>query len=356
MSERILYKEKFITAKMGELIKVHYKSYSNLYGEEKEIAQICRGHVINTKTNTYVQRPFDKFYNFSEYKSLPSEGWIFTEKIDGSLCIISLFEKEIDLNKNIEFILENYVLVTSMNSFEGEHVKIFKKYLYENESFTKYIFSLLNKYKNYTFLFEFAGPDDPHVTKYDNNNMIFLGMRDNNTGLFIPTHRMADIYCIEYPTPKIYNNPLSLIINSLKEYNGSSFEGFVGYHPDIGIVKFKREEYLLLSELVKLTKKSVLEFLLKDGIIKDNIPELLLKKYNEITDSINNDIKIVKEHAIELKNKYITKKNIGLALKAGEISEQSARAGFLYIDNKLKTKDILKILLNMERDNIDEIL
>jgi RNA ligase len=244
-------------------LTIYNYSQSTQYAEKwDEITLMCRGLVIDDDGNI-VARPFKKFFNYEELKpeEIPNEEFDVFEKIDGSLGIL--------FNYNGEWILASRGSFTSDQAIRG--TEILKKYRYDR---------LL---KGYTYLFEIIYPENRIVCQYDYEELILLGVIDNNDG-----YEMR----VDDDRVHLYGNRIKNVIGNLgfkfvKKYDGlndfsklkelisDDAEGFVIRFQSGMRMKIKGKEYVRLHRIVTcISSYDVWEGLKSRG----EIPEELLER------------------------------------------------------------------------------
>ena len=83
--------------------KAQYENHWN------EVTESCRGLWL-TDSGEVVARPFRKFFNLSQFIGpLPEETYEITEKIDGSLIVIALYNGELVISSRGSFVSDQAV-------------------------------------------------------------------------------------------------------------------------------------------------------------------------------------------------------------------------------------------------------
>ena len=334
------------------LVKLHYKSYDMLYGPRGAEAKRFRGHVLDRQTGKHVQRPFDKFFNHSDYDDLPNDHWQFTEKVDGSLCIVSVLNQQkmriVHANTDIEtttdadmdYVLNEALLITSMRSFDADIVYVFKHYFKQNRDVVKAMLSVFvgdlpptdsffhnpdRGHYPFTLMFEYVGPENKSaLNKGQEQRMSFLAMRDNERGDLVPFYHCGFEEMFE--TPKTDDMTLAEVMEELPLFKGDYSEGWVGYHLSGLIVKFKRKEWDLRPKVSYIS-------VLKAMIAREPLAETPEAEIFVIT--IKGQVltlELLGKQTVERYN--ADRREIGKAKGRNEISMREASAAFNFLDNK----------------------
>lgn len=243
-------------------------NYSRLtqYSEKwDEITLMCRGLVIDDLGNI-VARPFKKFFNYEELKpdQIPNEPFDVFEKMDGSLGILFYYKGE--------WVFASRGSFTSQQALRG--AEILKKYKYER---------LL---EGFTYLFEIIYPENRIVCEYDFEELILLGVIDNQDG-----YEMR----IDDDRIHLYGNRVKHVLNNLgfklvKKYDGiddysrlkslipNNAEGFVIRFQSGMRMKIKGDEYVRLHRIITgISSYDIWEDLKNNGKLSeemlDRIPD-----------------------------------------------------------------------------------
>jgi len=200
----------------------------------EEIVKECRGIILDKRDWSIVCNPYYKFFNLHEEKYHKNvfnfKNYKIFEKLDGSLIKIYFYDNEWRVSSNGAIIHEE---------IEGIVKRIFKNKF--NMSVND--FFMENDYdKDKTYLFELLCKEYRVVVFYEEEDLVYLGSRDNKTGkeLLSCDNRL-------FKTPKEYSaefSNLESIVNFLKTVQ--NFEGFVLVDDSFNRLKVKAEEYLRL--------------------------------------------------------------------------------------------------------------
>lgn len=225
-----------------------------------------RGIVFDNDGHVAV-RPYDKFFNYHQYKWLETENaenlssnmtllqkkevqrmteWVndtpfkVEEKLDGSLMCVSVLNDEL--------------LVTSSGSVDGEHSQYFYKMLKEKFSVTE-LEKLKEMIKGKTVIFEYIHPNiDPKVVDYDYKDIVLHGLIDVATGYdYAFDQEIEDLTkAFNFKRPYVHDDIQSEedTLKKLDTFEDENYEGFVvSFNVGKGIVKrlkFKTESYVSL--------------------------------------------------------------------------------------------------------------
>lgn len=152
-----------------------------------------------------------------------------TEKEDGSLVAFMMTPDRKIFSKTI-------------GSFVSDQSKMAYNFLYEWEEAVEFVKNTLNL--GYTPLFEYVSGPNRIVLKYSKEDLRFLGLRDNDTGLWTPSGTMEKT---PFNTPNHLKNPS---LNELMERakTEENKEGWVVRYPDM-MIKIKTAWYFKLHGL-----------------------------------------------------------------------------------------------------------
>lgn len=228
-----------------------------------EITLSCRGLVTNSN-GEIVARPFQKFFNYEEYKTedLPNEDFNVYEKMDGSLGILFNYKKE--------WILSTRGSFTSEQAIRG--YEILKKYKLETLPIEN------------TYLFEIIYPENRIVVNYGSDEkLVMLGAFHTLTGNEINIHN--ENYDFWFDLVLEYNGIVNF--DFLKNEISNSKEGFVIRFKNGTRMKLKGDEYVRLHRIVtNISSRDIWEHL------KDEKPldEILDRVPDEFYDWVKNTV------------------------------------------------------------------
>jgi len=241
-----------------------------------EVTLQCRGLIINNDTGEVVARPFPKFFNLEEREHvIPDEEPHIHEKYDGSLGILYWIGEE--------------PYIATRGSFTSEQA------LWATQWFRRNIkdYSVFHRYG--TYLFEIIYPENRIVVSYDFSGLVFLALRDTNTG--------AEMWQTDLPAaimmPKKYA-PMAL--EKLKELERNNAEGFVVHYPKTGLrIKLKFEEYKRLHRIVTNVTPRTIWDALRTGIgtkdILDRVPDEFYKWVTRWHNKLQNEYDEIESRA-----------------------------------------------------------
>lgn len=244
--------------------------YENLWDD---ITLMCRGLVIDNEGNI-VARPFKKFFNLSEGKTLITDDYKIMEKLDGSLGILFYYNRE--------------WIFSSKGSFTSEQAIRGKEILGRICDYSK-----LNK--KYTYCFEIIYPENKIVVDYGNEEKIVL-----LSAIFTKSgnDRSIDKWGLPYVKSFDITTPLS----ELHKYIKNNEEGYVILFSNGERCKIKGEEYLRLHKIMaSISTTSIWECLSNGSDISsvlENIPDEFYSKIKEYENSLKLNFSLKKERIL----------------------------------------------------------
>lgn len=228
----------------------------------------CRGIKFD-KNGLILARPFRKFFNYGENGSgLPvHRPHIITEKLDGSMIHPAMINGRMYFmtrkgHTDVAKKAERFVL-----SSEREYVGFCKAAI--NDGWTP--------------IFEYVGPDNRIVLRYDESKLVLLAMRHTIDGHLMDYTDMmqsADSFGVPVVTPKGMPHPQADPKISVQGFidhvrNLKDAEGFVLYFDDGYMVKVKAEDYVIQHRaLDDLSSKKKIVALCCQGFTDDVLPIL----------------------------------------------------------------------------------
>ena len=217
----MLHVQKYLADHTLEDLKNEYgikvKEYDNFIGlnydqvkspKSHPITVECRSLKLHKNNLSVASRSFDRFFNYGEvpemYKDFNITKSVIMEKVDGSL--INIWYNQIDQRWE----------VSSRSMIFGE-----SKPSDEGKTFREMVISVFSEFDlldpNFTYIFEYIGPDNTIVTPYPVSQLVLLGIRNNQTG--------------SYQTVKDMETLINLINNQnvrmVKLYDFISFEDII---------------------------------------------------------------------------------------------------------------------------------
>lgn len=283
----------------------NHPTYSNLrqynYSQETQYNKLwckdsikCRGLIVDTNKNKVIARPFEKFFNYTELSGLDwtnlynvptsilTTDVVCYEKMDGSLCIVYYYEG---------------FKVATRGSFQSTQAIAAKRL------FQHYGEICLNK--DYTYLFEYVGPENRIVVPYSEENIILLAIIHTESGYELTEEEIL-AQNLPFDRPKIYTNISSLASAELeKEKDGTcNFEGFVlqyRHESRAFRVKLKSSVYCALHRIMSnFTPKRVFESLRDNVEIDLNlVPDEFFGEYTNIKENFLDQYKTIETIALD---------------------------------------------------------
>lgn len=215
-----------------------------------DVTMQARG-LITTPDGTVVARPFRKFLNIEQHQgSIPLEPFKVTEKMDGSLLIVTIYQ--------------GHLLVATRGSFMSEQAARAQVILRRRYSAFEFL-------PQFTYLFEVIYPENQIVVNYGNmEDIILLAVIRTISGEEVDIHNRAYLNIWPFPVVKYYDGVTD--IAKLRDIEEENKEGFV-IHFESGLrLKAKYSEYVRLHRLVTRVTPRVIWDLLKNN---QSIDELL---------------------------------------------------------------------------------
>ena len=290
----------------------NYSKYCQFKSQWNEITLQCRGLILDKDYNI-IAKPFSKFFNLEEEKSIPNEPYTIYEKLDGSLGIL--------------FYYDGWHIATR-GSFTSEQSVRAKQILDQKYS---HLLSSLNT--DWTYLFEIIYPENRIVLNYGNQeDLILLGIINRKT---LQEEELKD-YGFPYLKPSQYDG---MNFKELKDLNLQNHEGFVIKFENGKRIKIKFEDYVRLHGIVtEFSNKKVWE-MLRDG--KDIneligiVPDEFFQKVKEVKEDIEKQFNNIKNKALKISEEvrsFKERKEIALHLSKNHKDVMSIVFGIL--DNK----------------------
>jgi predicted kinase len=266
-------------------------NYNNavLVPRDDKIIRMCRGLVLNEE-GKFFNYPFYRFFNYHEEEcdKVDMETATVLEKLDGSL--ISVWHTGTEWE------------VTTRGSFyPNENAHNFKEtFLRLFDNFDKLI-------PTYCYMFEMISKDNRIVTKYDEEKVVLLGVRDIETLDEFGTNHiriMADR--LEVDAPKHYKASNIEECRKLFDDIKDDEEGLVVVDKNFNRFKLKQESYLKMAKIISLKNQDVLDYLLGrvelDADFTD-MPELKEKteQVSKVYEEVKNYSELIYENIKHIK-------------------------------------------------------
>ena len=245
---------------------------------------ISRG-TVTLADGTIISRPFPKFFNLGDPQAgeIPWDETItITEKLDGSLIIVSFHKGN--------------MIINSKGSFKSEHVIFARKWIEENMSEWMNTSKYYSKYDigNWTYCFEAIFPDKENakVIQYnDRADLTLLAIIHNNyEGEFDREDLQLYSALIKAkPVPHYTAENIPELIKKCKTRSIKEGEGLVFHFlPSGKRIKVKSDEYLRLTRLMSHTsKKHILDVLINGDDIESVYAALPDEFYQEIKNTVS---------------------------------------------------------------------
>lgn len=249
------------------------------------IERECRGIKFCSKTGRILARPYHKFHNLNEragYRTeevdLSRSNYFLLDKLDGSMV------------HTCQSTLGIY-LMTRMGLTEVAEQA--DKFLVANQVRYGALLSTLGC-EDYTWIFEYVGPNNRIVINYPEENLILTGIRHNINGTYVLYDEMETL-CNAFKVPLVKSRyggkkwPVDELEKRVK--SDTEMEGVVIRFDTGAMVKMKADIYVRkhrTKELVS-SQKGIVQ-LIVDNNIDDVLPQLdeeVQKKVVEYRDIVN---------------------------------------------------------------------
>jgi RNA ligase len=227
----------------------------------------------------------EKFFNINE-----NESTLFDVVKDKK--VKSVYLKEDGSIINFIELPNGRILAKSKMSFESEQALMGQKLFESNENINIFVKDCISK--DLVPVFEYVGPMNRVVVKYDNSDLILLRLRDNKTGKYL------SIEDYDISKPISFKFTLSDLMN-LKG-NLESIEGWIVEFVDGQKIKIKTDWYHSLHRI--LTDYSNREDYLIDMILDEKIDDILsLMDYgSEQRRFVENVVEITNKKIMDISN------------------------------------------------------
>lgn len=314
------------------------------------IVQEARGIIFKEGFWNYpVCYAFNKFFNYGE-SYVPeinfNRCWV-TEKIDGSII-------------KVWFDFDSYHWKVSTNGMIDAYKAIYNQTLSKSfgslfeqtvEQITDYsnIDSFMDSCapgKNYTYIFELVSPETRVVIPYEDNDIYYLGCRDNISNIEIPFfYNCFKLNTTGVKLPRIY--PMESLDDILKASQNLPWdkEGYVVVDDNCNRVKIKSPQYIL-AHYVRNNNSVTTETLIDVELSGEQ--EEFLTYAEEYKDSLMKVSKAIKKFKKDCKNSllklrkksYKTRKE--QALEIQKYPENIRPFLFKNIDENVSIEDFTK--------------
>ena len=252
----------------------------NLYESDtsNKIVQQCRGTVVALKDGGYrvICAPYLKFFNVEEQNAARinwnSNKLFVYEKYDG--CLIKMFKYKgrdywisngapgifIPLTYTTDEFKTYPEILASLLKTENSKINI------SEDDFNIDCDWVRNIPDGYTLMFEVVSPQMPIVVRYNENSIIFHGIRDNE-GNELDVEEAASRFHIPYKTPVKYNlSKLEDVKSLVDTFSWLEQEGVVVVDQNTwSRVKIKSPSYLSMKFIIdKDTPQGILNLVLSN--------------------------------------------------------------------------------------------
>lgn len=314
-----------------------------------ELAEYCRGSIIDIKNMKYVCKAFNKFWNHGDRKcaKLDEKSIKFQEKLDGSIIKVWYYNDKWNVSTNGTIYAENATL--SEFSSEIYNINNFRELFdraWDNES---YSFEWMDK--NNTYIFELCTPCNKVVVPHEDFNLYIIGMFDNTTTNELNKDARFRT-CKEYHISSIEQ---AIEISKILPYDN---EGYVAVDKYGNRCKIKSLAYVSVHRLFengKVRLESLYniinlgeqeEVLTYFPEFKERI-ELLEKRMNEFRDSLI-------ESCNKLSNAYFdNRKDYAIFINKEFICPSY---GFLFLDKKIGMDYIKDLYRNVDYKKVEKYI
>jgi T4 RnlA family RNA ligase len=239
--------------------------------------------IFNYRLSTY--------NDFVTYGAFELRGLTFVFNLDGSVYKrFLLMEKFFNINENVSTLFDvvkdkkvnsvylkedgsiiNFIelpngkiVAKSKMSFESEQALMAQDLFESNANINKFVKDCISK--DLVPIFEYVGPMNRVVVKYDNSDLILLRLRDNKTGNYLSIDGYDDV-----SKPMSFKFTLSDLMNLKGNLEG--IEGWIVEFVDGQKVKIKTDWYFSLHKI--FTDYSNREDYLIDMILDEKIDDVL---------------------------------------------------------------------------------
>lgn len=273
---KIVYSEK------NDLYTVSYLHQGVNFSDER--ARMARGLTLKSD-GTIVLRGFNKFFNykqlehydrytkdfkkvFADMQVKQGRTYKFIEKLDGTLIILGEYNGGLLASTT-----------SSLNNPMAEYVTNHFNKQQNKEELAQWL-----KEKDMCACFEWVGPNNQIVVKYDEEDYVSLALIEKATG---NRHQLDSVHrefveLFGYTQPKVYKMTFDEVQKYMKEAEG--FEGFVTTNHKGNLIKFKTDDWFKHSEKYsvffgnKITKNQVRT--LFTAYLEDDLDDFLGRSEN----------------------------------------------------------------------------
>lgn len=308
----------------------------------------CRGIKFDDE-GLILARPFRKFFNYGERGSdLPAHRpHVITEKLDGSMIHpvflgCRLFFHTRKGHTDVAKKAERFVLSTPERNYQG--------------------FCIYALQKGWTPIFEYTGPNNRIVLRYDHEDMTLLAMRNTTGGHFMSRDAVRKwSQHHKVPLVSVFEFDLTKNVTDFVQHTRAlvDAEGYVIYFDDGYMVKIKAEDYVLKHRaLDDLGSKKKVVALCVQGFMDDVLPILSeadadeLMKFNDmLQEEVNRLALVAHGFASQVTGGGIDRKTFALGWAPSIKPNWLAGVSFGVIDGK----DARMLVLKAVEKHYDDI-
>ena len=267
----------FIMADKGDYVVFNYifagnEAHPPVVDRKTAILRELRGLIFSKETGKVISRRYHKFFNLHERPDINidiNKEHIILEKADGSM---------------ITPLISNNKLIWGSKMGETFLSPKIEKFLENKPQYRNFALLCINE--NKTPIFEWVSRDQKIVIDYEEENLILVAIRNNDSGLYLPyssmmvnTMRHSIPYIKTYDTKRLYKDNINSFVDEIRDMVDG--EGIVIHFNDGHMIKIKSSWYVTLHRAKSLieNERDVLKTVL-DGKVDDLYP-LLDAPYRE---------------------------------------------------------------------------
>lgn len=249
----LMIKQKYIHASEssdGRLSIYNYTNNAQFEQKWNNETETCRGLILENGTGNVVARGFRKFFNATPEDLVSRAGQSFKafDKIDGSLVIVFTYDNKTRLSTRGSFVSDQAI---AAGQYWAEH------------------HSTVVVPRTETWCFEWVGPSNPIVLRYEEDELIFLAKIVTATGKDVVIDDNALLYGFgrkKFPMAEEFH------FTDLNLPSRENTEGYVLLFNDGVRLKVKEAEYLELHRAIfNISNKAIWEVLANGVDFKEYI-------------------------------------------------------------------------------------
>lgn len=249
-------------------LKLNYTIFSP---KNNPVVEECRGLVLLERNGEYevITRPFKRFYNYGEAgteNTFSFSGVEVYEKADGSMVTLSWSPLD---NR---FVFGTRGMVYAEGPIEGSFVfKSFEEAILNaarlNNEKLRRLEMVFENYKDRTFMFEYIGPENKIVTRYEESQLVLLAVV-KNTGEELNVEDYLPVFLevgMNVRLPVKYKiNTLEEILDLVSKFKNLE-EGVIVKNKEGNRVKIKSSLYVKAHKMKGNNSKNNLLEIVIDG-------------------------------------------------------------------------------------------